>query len=81
MRVGGDAELLQEVTGAPGHPLLLSARSPQAQERRADVATQPGLCPDHHVLEDREPGAEPHTLQGAGDPEPGQVMGVVVLEQ
>ncbi len=41
----------------------------------------PLLRPDHHVLEDAQAGKEPHALEGPGDPELRQFVGVVVLDQ
>ena len=42
---------------------------------------EPVLGADHDVLEDGQPRTEPDTLQSPGDPELGQIVGMVVLEE
>ncbi len=73
----GGAELVEDLHGAGGHPPLLPARAPQPEEGRRQVAVQPRLGPEHDVLVHRQSGAQADALQRAGDPELGQVVGVM----
>ncbi len=69
-----DAQLRQ-----PRHrPLPQRGLVPVGARQREQPGPEPGpgppVGPDHHVLQDGQPGEEPEPLQRPGDAEPGQIM-------
>ena len=75
--VVGRAELVEDLQGAGRDPPLLPARPPQPEEGGPQVAAEHRFGAEHHVLVHGQPGAQPDALEGARDPEPGQVVRMV----
>ena len=72
-----DAELVEQRLGRAREAQLFTARTPDAEHRRGEVGVKARLGTEHHVLENRQPLAEPDALHGAGDTELGEIVGTM----
>ena len=77
----GDVELASSVQGSAAQ-FGLVARGPAGTEQGGDRAG-PGESAraGHHVLEHGEPAEQAEPLQGAGDAEPGELVGPVTAQR